>query len=353
MDSWPSLRVGPALEVGGVRRIALFRALHLGDFLCSVPALRALRERFPEAEIALIGLPWARSLLDRYPYVDRFLEFPGYRGLEGMTWDRARSLRFLVEARRRRYDLAIQMHGDGRVSNGFVAQLGARVSLGYRPEDPGRPRELDLELDWERSDHEIHRWLRLVSVLGAMGTAKLEWPLGPADWLELERVAGNAGIDLERPMIGLHPGGKDPAKRWPPERFAFVADVLASELDAQVIVTGGHEELQVAEQVAAEMRGGRAHLLAGQTSLGGLAALLAQLRLLVTNDTGPSHMAAALGTPSVVLFGPTDPARWAPLDAGRHRSLWSGRGNPISQISVERVVEESLALVERWAYLTY
>ncbi len=353
MDNWPTLRVGPAAEVGGVRKIALLRALHLGDFLCAVPAFRALRERFPGAEITVIGLPWSHSLVGRYPYLDRFLEFPGYQGLEEVTWDRDKSLRFLVEARRYQYDLAIQMHGDGRLSNGFVAQLGARVTLGYRSGDPSRRRELDLELKWDRTEHEVHRWLRLVNLLGAMGTPKLEFPLLQADWLELERVAGGAGIDLAKPVIGLHPGGKDPAKRWPAERFAFVADLLAERLGAQVIITGGHEELAAAERVAAEMRGGRAYVLAGETSLGGLAALLSQMQLLVTNDTGPSHIAAALGTPSVVLFGPTDPRRWAPLDTDRHRTIWSGRGNPISQIPVERVVEESLALVERWAYQTY
>ena len=353
MDRWPALRVGPALEVGGVHRVALLRALHLGDFLCSVPALRALKERYPVAEITLIGLPWVRYLLDRYPCVDRFLEFPGYRGLEEVPVDGERTSRFLAEARSYRYDLAIQLHGDGRLSNGFVAQLGARVSLGYCLGVVGHRRELDLELEWDESEHEVRRWLRLVNALGATGTPRAEFPLLPADWLEVERVAGSEGIDLERPMVGLHPGGKDPAKRWPAESFAAAADLLGAQLDAQVVITGDREELAVASRVAAEMRYHQVRVLAGQTSLGGLGALLAQLRLLVTNDSGPSHLAAALKTPSVVLFGPTEPGRWAPLDVARHRTLWSGRGNPISQIPVERVVEESLALVERWAYQTY
>ncbi len=352
MDHQPSLCVGPALEVARVERIALFRALHLGDLLCAVPALRALRERFPGAEITLIGLPWVRGLLDRYPYVDRFQEFPGYRGLEGLAWEPVRTESFLEEARRRRYDLALQMHGDGRVSNGFVAQLGARVSLGYRSEASGLPPKLDLELRWAEGEHEVQRWLRLVSVLGAMGTPRLEFPLAPRDWMEAERVATRAGIDLQKPMVGLHPGGKEPSKRWPAERFAQVADRLAGETEAQVVVTGSREELEIAHRAAALVRSGRARVVAGETSLGGLAALLARMRLLVTNDTGPSHLAAALGVPSVVIFGPTDPRRWAPLDSSSHRALWSGPGNPITHISVEQVVEESLALVERWAYPT-
>ncbi len=341
------------MEVAPVERIAIFRALHLGDFLCSVPALRAVRDRYPRAEVTMIGLPWVRSLVERYSYLDRCLDFPGYEGMEGVDWDRGRSSRFLEEARGYRYDLAIQMHGDGRVSNRFVAQLGARGSLGYRPGDGDHSRQLDLELVWEDGIHEIERWLRLVGVLGAVGTPRMEFPLLPSDLVEIERVAEAEGIDLSRPLIGLHPGGKDPAKRWPVAQFAFVADALAAELSAQLIITGSHDEMDLAAAVAAEMRSGPACLVAGKTSLGGLAALLTQLRLLVTNDTGPSHLAAAVGTPSVVLFGPTDPAVWAPLDVECHRALWSGRSVPISEIPPERVVEESLALVERWAYLTY
>ncbi|MHB8991756.1 MAG: glycosyltransferase family 9 protein [Chloroflexota bacterium] len=353
MDRWPTIRVGPSLELSDVERIAVFRALHLGDFLCSVPSLRALKERFPDAEVTFIGLPWARAALDRYSCVDRFLEFPGYQGLEGVPWDRSRTEEFLEEAYRYGYDLAIQMHGDGRLSNGFVARLGARASLGYCPEDSADRQQLDLELPWSRDDHEIRRWLRLVNALGAMGTPRLEFPLAPGDWVEAERVARDCGIDLGRPMIGLHPGGRDVAKRWPAERFAQVADRLIRETEAQVVITGSREEMPIALRVAAALRATEARVVVGRTSLGALGALVAHMQLLLTNDTGPSHLAAALGTPSVVLFGPTDPKRWAPLDTRSHRVLWSGRGNPITAISVDRVVEESMALVERWAYLTY
>lgn len=352
MNGRISLPRGRGLEIPGVKRIAVLQALHLGDFLCAVPAMRALKARYPRAEITLIGLPWVETVLERFSCVDRFLEFPGFWGLEGVPWDPPRTGRFLQEARAYRYDLALQMHGDGRVSNGFVARLGARVSLGYGSSEPGRRKELDLELEGDATEHETMRWLRLVGAVGALGHPDLEFPILPCDWIEGDRLAADWGIDLQMPTVGVHPGARNPEKRWPAEGFAQVADRLAGELGAQVIITGSREELELATRVAACMKT-RSFNLAGRTSLGGLAALMAQMQMVVANDSGPSHLAAALGTPSVVLFGPTDPARWAPLKSGHHRAIWSGPGIPISSIPVEQVVEGALDLVERCVSPTY
>src|SRR5437588_584899 len=103
-----------------VRKIAVFRALFLGDLLCSVPALRALRQRFPEAEISLIGLPWATEFVQHCPYIDQLVVFPGYEGIAEVPYDQARTTAFLRTAQAESYDLALQMHGDGNVSNSFV-----------------------------------------------------------------------------------------------------------------------------------------------------------------------------------------------------------------------------------------
>src|SRR5205814_9091680 len=127
-----------ALALDPPRRIAIFRALYLGDLLCATPAFRALRRRFPRAEITLVGLPWARELVARSRALDRLEAFPGYPGLAEARHEAGRTAAFLAAARARRYDLALQMHGDGNVSNGFVADLGAAVSLGYRRGDDGR-----------------------------------------------------------------------------------------------------------------------------------------------------------------------------------------------------------------------
>lgn len=301
---------------GSPERIAIFRALYLGDLLCSVPALRALRHRFPDAEITFIGLPWAEGFTRRFSaYIDRFLEFPGYPGIREMEVVPERLERFLDQQRAYNFDLALQMHGDGRVSNGFVADLGARLSLGYRH---GADDRLTVTLSYDPQEHEILRWLRLTSLLGARSdNTRTEFPTTRA---EEERAIAlvSGGRRPPGPLIGLHVGAKDPVRRWPTERFAALADELADHYGARLVLTGSAGEQAMTASVRRAVRAPVLDL-AGETDLGTFVAVLARLDLLVTNDTGASHIAAARRTPSVILFGPTRPEQWAPLDRERHR----------------------------------
>ncbi len=296
--------------------IAVFRALFLGDLLCATPALRTLRRHFPAAEITLIGLPWARDLVARLPYLDRFEEFPGHPGIAEVPYDPERAEPALARLRAAGYDLAVQMHGDGRTSNGFVAALGARATLGYRI---GADDRLSLALPWVDDEHEALRWLRLVACLGApTDDTRLDFPTTPAEdrrATDLLAVAHGNG-----PLVALHAGAKDAARRWPPECFALLADHLVERWGARIVLTGAAGERDLTAAVRSAM-GAPALDLAGATDLGPFAALIARLDLLVTNDTGASHLAAATGTPSVVLFGLSRPARWAPLDRTCHRAV--------------------------------
>jgi len=296
------------------RRIAVFRALFLGDLLCSIPALRALRRRFPAAEITLIGLPWARELVQRLPYIDRFESFPGYPGITEVPYDAARTEAFLAASQTYGYDLAIQLHGDGNVSNGFVADLQASISLGYRR---GVDDRLSVSLPFDAEEHEVRRWLRLIGLLGAAtDDQRLECPT-TSDEQDRARALLAQLPAMDGPLIALHTGAKDPARRWPAERFAALGDMLAQQFGARLVLTGGDGERATTEAVRNVMHY-PALDLAGATDLGTFAAVLQQLDLLVTNDTGASHLAAATATRSVVLFGPTRPECWAPLDRARH-----------------------------------
>lgn len=293
-----------------VSRIAIFQALQLGDLLCTTPAMRALRQHYPDAEITLIGSAWAGDMVARLPSVDRFIPFPGYPGIaESPMPPPATSPAWP------HFDLAIQLHGAGSISNGFIASLDAALTLGHG--DPGDDR-LTFRRPWREAEPKPLQWLRLISLLGVPDLgSQLEFPLMPD---ERHRAASLIGATGSKPVVGVHVGASIPERRWPPESFAAVIDGIAARIDCRFILTGSAPEREWTARTQAATSTPVINL-AGMTSLGEFGAVISQFDLLLTNDTGASHMAAAMGTPSVVLFGPADPRRWAPLDAGRHRVI--------------------------------
>jgi ADP-heptose:LPS heptosyltransferase len=306
---------------GSIERIAVFRALMLGDLLCAVPALRALRAGFPRAQITLVGLPWARALVQRLPrYVDRFIEFPGWPGLPEVHCEARALPDFIAQVQAQRFDLALQMHGSGGIVNPLVATFGARHSAGFCGREAWRPEaDAALYVRWPESGHEIERLLRLTDALGLPRQGRqLEFPLHDEDRRALRALW--PGVDEARPYVCVHAGAQLASRRWPLERFAAVADAL-SESGRCVVLTGGAPEAELVNALAACM-GHAAVNLAGRTSLWTLGALIEGAERVVCNDTGISHITAALGRPSVVVSCGADVARWAPLDAERHRVLW-------------------------------
>ena len=294
-------------------RIAVLRALQLGDLLCAVPALRALRHAYAEAQITLIGLPWAKELASRLrAYVDDFIEFPGFPGMPERTPDVAVMADFFRLARARGFDLAIQLHGSGELTNPITALLGARTSAGHYRSGQWCP-DRERFYEWRDDEHEVLRWLRLLERLGiAPRGTHLEFPLREIDWHEWR------ALRLHDYAV-IHAGSQLASRRWLPERFAEVGDALAAE-GLRLVLTGTAAEASLTARVQRAMRE-PALDLTGRTTLGVLGALIARARLLVCNDTGVSHLAAALGTPSVVVACGSDPRRWAPLNRELHRVL--------------------------------
>lgn len=300
-------------------RIVVVRALPgLGDLLCAVPALRAVRAVFPQAHITLIGLPQAQGFVERFQcYLDEWMEFPGYPGMERAP-QLARLPAFLTAVHARRFDLALQMHGSGSTSNPFTVLLGAQVTAGcfvpgqYCPDDR-------WFLPYPEQEHEIWRLLRLVELLGVpLQGESLELPLDERDWRAFDALAGWYQLDAGS-YACVHAGASSNERRWAETHFAAIADALLTR-GLRVVLTGTPGERPLTRAVAQAMRGAALDL-AGQTSLGSLAVLLRGARMLVCNDTGVSHLAAAVQCPSVVIFSGSDPARWAPLDRTRHRAV--------------------------------
>ena len=332
------------------RTIALLRALQLGDLLCTVPAFRALRTAFPDARIVLIGLPWAKAFVERFScYLDEFVEFPGYPGLPEQEPDYQRLTDFLSAMRKREFDWVIQIQGNGSFVNDVIRLCGARKVWGFAQRPGNLPAGF---IPYPTDCSEIHRHLRLLKHAGVPSQGDhLEFPLTPKDRIEFDSLP-HADVLLPDRFVCVHPGGRGVTRRWDIEQFVRVARGLA-ERGLFVAITGVAEERPLAEKLCAAVPG-RTIDLSGLTTLGSMGVLLSRARLLIANDTGVSHLAAALRKPSVVLSVGSDPIRWNPLDGARHRVLDGTTVNPADVLdeaddllSARPVVEPSRTNVVR------
>ena len=291
------------------RSIALVRLrTGLGDLLCSVPAVRALRARLPDAHISLITFAEMAPVVARQSsYVDELLAFPGWPGIPERPVDGDAIPDFLASCAERSFDLAIQMYGARPAANAVTEAIGAARTAGFFTPGEWAPPSLDAHLPYPEHLHEVDRHLALMDLLGAPSAGReLEFPLGADDLDEAASVRGQHGIDSDYVLV--HPGATSASRRWPAASFAAVADSLASD-GLRVAVTGVRGEEEVTGAVVGAMSS-RAGDLCGATSLGGFAGLVRDARLLVCSDTGAAHLAAALGTPAVVVFLSGDPVRW-------------------------------------------
>jgi ADP-heptose:LPS heptosyltransferase len=299
-----------------LQKVAILRASRIGDFICAAPAFRALRAALPGAEISVITLPVLKDLVDRSPYLDRFIPFPGFPGIAEQFFDPRQAAKFFQRMQSESFDLAIQMQGSGVYSNPFMLMLGAKKTAGFiRPGDPAGL--LDAALPLPEHGHEIHRVLSMPIFLGAepQGEAA-EYPLEPEDHRRAVQLLAGANP----PLIGLHAAARDRTRRWPLECFAAVGEALQRRWGGTILIFGEAEELSSAGRLAQSLPVPALNL-SGRTSLGVLGGVLARLSVLVTNDTGPAHIAYALGTPTVTIFGGGELERYKALHTGPYRIL--------------------------------
>jgi ADP-heptose:LPS heptosyltransferase len=287
----------------------VLRALGLGDFLTSVPALRALADAFP-GHRRVLATPAALDPLVRLSAtVDEVVDTAPLAPLDPSLG---------------RVDVAVNLHGCGPQSTDILRASQPRRLIAYG-EGPA----------WIAGEQEVGRWCRLLAESGIPADpTRLELPPPPS--------AGLDGVTV------IHPGAASGARRWPPHRWAAVARHQVRQ-GRTVAITGGPDERRLARDVAEGAGLPDRAVLAGRTDLLGLARVVAHAGLVLCGDTGVAHLATAFGTPSVVLFGPVPPAEWGPpADRPQHVALWAGRrGDPhaadpdpgLLEISVADVVQ--------------
>ena len=305
-----------SLKPEKIERVVVRGANWVGDAVMTVPALRELRRLLPGAHLTLATRPWAVGIFEGADFIDDFLVTGG-----SSSGPRA-VLREAREWRARRFDLALLF--PNAFSPALVAALArVPVRVGYATQGRGALLTHRVGVpEWRGRRHEVFYYLSLVTGLERLlhGTSTVKahepdtvLPVPEARTREALHVLRENGARAGRPLVALCPGSTNSrAKRWPAERFASVADMLAERVGAEIVLVGAREEADISAEVARLMRA-RPVVLTGKTDLAQTAALLKAADLLVTNDTGPAHVAAAVGSPVVVIFGPTDPRTTRPF----------------------------------------
>ncbi len=324
----------------------------IGDSVMTIPAMREVRNFFPEARITLYTRSWAKGIFENADFIDEILPF-----------ERTDSLLDQIKALRpRKFDLGITL------ANSFNSALSLKLSsipkrFGYNTEARGFVLSNSPPVpDWKNSRHEVYYYLNLIGEVEkefggnlAIDNCDVVPKLSVSDERKASarKLLESTGIDLSRPIVVLCPGSTNSrAKRWGIEKYARLNDGL-QEATANVILVGSEDEVFIAEKVidAARLK---PFSLTGKTDLSALTAILCVADVCISNDTGTAHIAAAVGTKTMVIFGPTNPQTTQPMGAGIFRnpvdcSPCMLRDCPIDHpcmtgISVEEVLEKVLAL---------
>lgn len=350
-----------------IKRIVVRGANWVGDAVMTVPALRELRRIFPGAQITLATRAWAVGIFDGADFLDDLL-------IMNEQTHGLRSFRRQVKAwRARPFDLSLLF------TNSFESALIARMShiswrAGYSTDGRGWLLTHPFETPaWRGKRHEVFYYLNLVAELERAldGDSSVE-AYEPEFALQVSNerqqaaldILINHGVRIKRPLVALCPGSTNSrAKRWPAERYSALADKLIAEAGASVFLIGAREELDVTQQVVRQMRE-PPHVLTGETSLAQTVSILSLCDLLITNDTGPAHIADALSRPTLVIFGPTNPHTTRPFspraEIVRHAPDCAPcmlRDCPIdhrcmTSITPDEVFTRAMQLIERGAQQT-
>lgn len=302
-----------APDWASARRVLAVRLDALGDLLMTTPALRALKESGPGRQITLLTSSAGAAASSLLPAVDAVLVYdPPWMKATARRPSSAPDWAFARRLRAGRFDAAVifTVYSQSALPAALLCYLAdIPLRLAHCRENP-----YQLLTHWVREPepeggirHEVRRQLDLVAQIGARTSdERLALAVPSAAERRVARLLAELGVERRRPWVVVHPGASAPARRYPAEGFAAAADALIRAHGYQVVLTGSAAERPLVERIRAEL-GGPAHALAGRLDLAELAALIKLAPVLVTNNTGPAHVAAAVGTPVVVLYALTNP----------------------------------------------
>ncbi|BBO72554.1 ADP-heptose--LPS heptosyltransferase [Desulfosarcina alkanivorans] len=296
-------------ERKAIKRLLIRSTNWIGDAVMTTPAVRAIRRHFPGARISLLAKPWVAPVFAHSPHVDEIIVYEAngrHRGAMG-------PIRLARDLRRHRFDAAIFLQN--AIEAALIAFLaGIPVRIGFDT-DARRPL-LTHAVRCTRAIKAIHQtgyYLEILKGIGVVdGDQVLELTLGENDREQARQLLTRQGVDPAARIVGLNPSATfGPAKQWFPERYAALGDRLRDEWGATVLIFGGPSDRELGENIRRMMHG-PAIDLSGRTSLGQAMALIDRCDAFVTNDSGLMHVAAALNTPLVAIFGSTNSTTTSP-----------------------------------------
>ena len=293
-----------------VKKILIVFLSGIGNFVLFTPTLRAIRNKFRNAEITLLVKQKVNAeFIDGEGLVDSIVQSYSGDSLLGGVCDQAS---LIYRERKKNYDLVITtFDARGWKLALFIKLIAAKYSVGYKGE-MWYDRFYDELLNDDPAIHEIERHMKIAEFLDIKGDAELlNISMGRA-----ERDFAKSVIPRNSSMIvGMHPGSSEylARKRWMPGRFAELADYLVEHYGAEILILGGPGEVRLAEEVAENMNTIKPVILAGKTNVRQVAAIIEKCSLFISNDSGLMHIASAVNTPVVAIFGPTDPVKNAPV----------------------------------------
>jgi len=293
------------------KKILVVRTDRIGDVLLSTPVIKALRKKFPQSHIAVMVRPYARDIILGNPYLDEVIIYDKYGSQRRLR----QSIKFALRLRRKRFDLALVLHPTNRAHlvtylAGIKRRVGFNRKLGFLLTDKIEHKKQ------EGRKHECEYTLDLLRLLKIEPQAKgLFMPIREESEIYIKEFLVNQGVQRRDKLIAVHPGASCPSKVWPAERFAEVAEKLAAEFKVKVVVVAGPDDLAIGKSLA-----GLLHCAcidaSGKTTISQLGSLLRRCALFISNDSGPVHIASALGVPVVAIFGRAQPGlsphRWGP-----------------------------------------
>ncbi|MEA1927559.1 MAG: glycosyltransferase family 9 protein, partial [Candidatus Auribacterota bacterium] len=298
-----------------IHKILLIRLDHIGDLLMTTPALRALRTTYPKAEIHLLVKEVTSEVLKLNLNLDRIITFnASWTIAKGKRAPRGETICLIGRLRKERYDCVIDFRADPREAL-LSLFTGAPYRLGYGGRGGGfcftHPGEYNLE------DHEIRRAINLLSPLEVTSDGdNMDFFFSTEDQDEADAIIRKAGIKPGGKLAGIHPGAASPFKRWTEEGFAELGDLLIED-GYQVLLLGAPGDRNLLESITGQMK--NSSVVVSDINLKVLGALINYLDFLVCNDSAPSHIAQAVGTGAVVLYGPTHDEVTGPLDREKNQ----------------------------------